>query len=54
MTVYIVFNGDYLEAVFSTREMAERYIAEQNSFFYSSLYFIEECELNSKKVEVNK
>ena len=56
MTVYIVTSGVYsdyaIDAVFSTREMAEKYIATNNPTDYPYTY-IEEYEVDSDKVITN-
>ena len=53
MKVYIVTSGEYsdygIEAVFSTREMAEKYIATNNTTDYPYDY-IEEYDIDSDKI----
>ena len=56
MKVYIVTSGAYsdyeIDAVFSTREMAEKYIATNNTHDYPYEY-IEEYEVDSNEVITN-
>lgn len=55
MTVYIVTSGVYsdyaIDAVFSTKEMAEKYIATNNTDYPYT--YIEEYEVDSDKVITN-
>lgn len=53
--VYIVTEGEYsdyhIEAVFSTRENAEKFIAARDTAYYLGDYEIEELDLDETQVE---